>query len=190
MKKILQISSLLCLFFVCSAGYTYAQETQAVNSSATIKGTISLTKNADLSFGNLTSPTGATTVTVDPNSTNTNTEGSGATTGEIEISAEENTQLDISWDKTTTTLSDGASGTANTMDLTFDVDGNSANASGTATDLTTNTGEQVSTSATGKYYIYLGGALEVGASQASGYYTSDSSTASAGGDVTFTVDYY
>lgn len=160
-----------------------AQETQDINTSAVILADIALTFVSDVSFGNI-QDTGSPVL--DPQGTNTADVGGGATFGKFSISAANSTQLVIDWDQATVTLSDGT----NSMTFTPDVSANSTDAIASSSDVTKATaGAATETSAGGALFVYIGGNLGTLSGQAAGTYTSDSGTAGASGDLTFTVNY-
>jgi len=64
---------ILLIVLIGFTTFSYAQTSATTNASATIVGTLALTKTTDLQFGNLSSPVGASTVRIaaDPSSTTT-----------------------------------------------------------------------------------------------------------------------
>ena len=178
-KNILAAFALVALF----ATSTFAQENTDVNIGAVVLADITLTKNADVSFGNI-QDTGSPVL--DPQGSSTADVGAGATFGKLTISAANSTQLLIDWDQATVTLSNGT----NSMTFTPDFSGNSTDAIASSTDITKNTATAATeTSGSGDLFVYIGGNLGALSSQASGTYTSDSGTAGASGDLNVTVNY-
>lgn len=178
-KNILAAFALVALF----ATSTFAQENTDVNIGAVVLADITLTKNADVSFGNI-QDTGSPVL--DPQGSSTADVGAGATFGKLTISAANSTQLLIDWDQATVTLSNGT----NTMTFTPDFSGNSTDAIASSTDITKNTATAATeTSGSGDLFVYIGGNLATLTGQASGTYTSDSGTAGASGDLNVTVNY-
>ncbi len=163
---------------------TFAQENTDVNIGAVVLADITLTKNNDVSFGNI-QDTGSPVL--DPQGASTADVGAGATFGKLTISAANSTQLLIDWNQATVTLSNGSGGT---MTFTPDFSGNSTDAIASSTDITKNTASAATeTSGSGDLFVYIGGNLGSLTSQASGTYTSDSGTAGASGDLNVTVNY-
>jgi len=68
---------ILFIVLVGMATASFAQTTATTNASATIVGTLTLTKTADLQFGNLSSPVGASTVTIAADASSTTTPAGG-----------------------------------------------------------------------------------------------------------------
>lgn len=178
-KNILAAFALVALF----ATSTFAQENTDVNIGAVVLADITLTKNADVSFGNI-QDTGSPVL--DPQGSSTADVGAGATFGKLTISAANSTQLLIDWDQATVTLSNGT----NSMTFTPDFSGNSTDAIASSSDITKNTATAATeTSGSGDLFVYIGGNLGALVGQASGTYTSDSGTAGASGDLNVTVNY-
>eukprot|EP00747_Dinoflagellata_sp_TGD_P165531 gnl/TRDRNA2_/TRDRNA2_186908_c0_seq1.p2 gnl/TRDRNA2_/TRDRNA2_186908_c0~~gnl/TRDRNA2_/TRDRNA2_186908_c0_seq1.p2 ORF type:complete len:184 (+),score=2.31 gnl/TRDRNA2_/TRDRNA2_186908_c0_seq1:1712-2263(+) len=182
MKSLKNILSAFAIVALLTTA-TFAQENSDVNIGAVVLADITLTKNADVSFGNI-QDTGSPVL--DPQGASTADVGAGATFGKLTIGAANTTQLLIDWDQTTVTLSDGT----NSMTFTPDISANSTDDIATSSDVTKNTANAATeTSAGGALFVYIGGNLGTLTSQAAGTYTSDSGTAGASGDLNITVNY-
>jgi hypothetical protein len=68
---------ILFIVLVGMATASFAQTTATTNAAATIVGTLTLTKTGDLQFGNLSSPAGASTVTIAADAGSTTTPAGG-----------------------------------------------------------------------------------------------------------------
>ncbi len=166
---------------------TFAQENTDVNIGAVVLADITLTKNNDVSFGNI-QDTGSPVL--DPQGASTADVGAGATFGKLTISAANSTQLLIDWNQTSVTLSNGTAGAANEMTFTPDISANSTDAITGSSDVTKNTASAATeTSGTGDLFVYIGGNLGTLSGQTSGTYTSASGTGGASGDLNITVNY-
>ncbi|MCR9131778.1 MAG: DUF4402 domain-containing protein [bacterium] len=182
MKNLKNIFAAFAIVALFATG-AFAQENVDVNIGAVVLADITLTKNTDVSFGNI-QDTGSPVL--DPQGASTADVGAGATFGKLTISAANSTQLLIDWDQATVTLSNGT----NSMTFTPDFSGNSTDAIASSTDITKNTATAATeTSGSGDLFVYIGGNLGTLSSQASGTYTSDSGTAGASGDLNVTVNY-
>lgn len=173
MKKLL--FAILMLFILASP--TYAQVSEIAEVTATVQSTLSLTKDADVVFGNI-SATG--TPTLDPKDVNHTDVGSTAHAGQFTISGGAGTGVVISYGSSYT-LGDGGS---NTLTFTPDVEGHAttqANAS------TISDGSNVTLDGSGAYIVWIGGSLGTLSNQAVGAYST--SAANGGGNFTLTIDY-
>lgn len=168
MKRIFKQHSLLRAALAVALA-AMAMSSQAVEGTATATGTvitpISITKSADLNFGNFAPGTGGT-ITVSTSGAPTSTGIVRSTTvtptaAKFDVSGDNNATYAITYTGTSATLSDGATGT---MDLAIHSDLTAGNA-------TSNTASSGTLSAAGTQSIYVGGTLTVGATQASGTYT-------------------
>jgi len=178
LKNILSAFVVVALF----ATSAFAQENTDVNIGAVVLADITLTKNDDVSFGNI-QDTGSPVL--DPQGTNTADVGAAATFGKLTIAAANSTQLLIDWDQATVTLGDGSSAT---MTFTPDFSGNSTDDISTSTDITKNTaGTGTATSAGGALFVYIGGNLGTLSSQTAATYSS--SAVNGSGDLNVTVNY-
>ncbi len=153
-----------------------------INASANVVATLTITKNTDIAFGSISSTT-AGVVFLDPKSVASNYVGSTAAVGTITISGANSQSIRVGW-PANITLSNGA----NTLNYVLGVAGLSTLNQGSSTPLTLTGGYvNLMTSATGKYYLWVGGSLGGSATtpapltgQTSGAYT---------GTASFTVEY-
>ena len=171
------LSVVILVVLVAATSFAQSNANANVNASATVLTALTITNNADVAFGNI----GATTVgavNIDPKTPASSTYvGSTATVGALTIAGANSQSVRLTW-PATLSLSDGAS---HTMTYTLQVNGLSANTQGSSSALTLGSGySDVTTSASGKYYLWVGGSLGTLSSQATGTYT---------GTANFTVEY-
>ena len=171
MKKILILMLLLPLL-------TFAQESVTSEVTATILTQLSLTKDADIAFGNLS---GTSTPILDPTGVSHTDVGTQATVGEFTVAGAANAQISVSYDASVT-LGDG---TTNTITYTPSVAGH-ATTQTSATAITN--GSQVTIDSNGDYKIWVGGNLGTLTSQTAGSYSSAASNGS--GNFTLSIEYY
>jgi len=178
MKTINKITRILTLsVIVIFSSYTYAQST-TMPVSASVNAALSITKNTNVSFGNVVQGTNGV---MDPQGSGSSGLGSGFTLGKLTIAGTGTAGITLTFSESSVNLGDGASAT---MAFTPDFSGNGSDASSGSADI--NTGENVNL-VSGAYYIYVGGTLTVGASQTAGSYSTGASN--GGGDISVSVAY-
>ncbi len=126
-----------------------------ITTQAVVLSALTITKNTDVSFGNI-SQTTAGVVFLDPTGVTSNYVSASAHTGKLTIGAANSTIVKLIW-PVSLSLSDGASHNLN-YDLSLFgkiTDSQSASATLNGTPGTAN----VTTSGSGAYYIYVGGSL-------------------------------
>ena len=177
--KIGSSAFLAVILVVLLTGSMLAQPTSAsatVNASATVLAQLTITKTADVAFGNV----GATTVGpvyIDPLGSAHTYVGSGATVGGLTVSGANSQSVRLSW-PASITLTDAGT---DVMTYTLKVNGLNANTQASSGMLGLSSGYyDATTSASGKYYLWVGGDLGTLASQAAGVYS---------GTASFTVEY-
>lgn len=169
---------LAAMLLILMAGNSFAQS-QAnanVNASATILAALTITKNSDVTFGNV----GATTagqVYLDPKGlAASNYVGTGAAVGTFTIAGATTQSIHLGW-PASVTLTSGA----NTLTYTLKVNGLNASTQASSATLSLTGGYcDVTTSGTGGYYLWVGGNIGTLTTQAVGGYT---------GTANFTVEY-
>lgn len=172
LKNIFAIAILSVVTFAASAqNPTY--ETANLTANAVVKTALSITNNSALSFGNISATTDGAVV-VDPNGNEHAYVGETMTVGKFTIAGANSTSIEINW-PATLELSDGV---ASTMTVTFDVSGHTSDASASSSTITSPA--DVTTSASGAYFVYVGGSLGTLSGQTAGTYT---------GTAAFTVEY-
>lgn len=185
--KFLFAAMIIAAFGVNSFAQT--NESTTMSSSASVLTALSITKNVDVDYKNISATT-ADVVRLNPTGSGHAYVGNGATTGKLTISGSNSTAVLISY-PAGVDLDDGGT-TPNTLAYSMHVHGADTDAQGTSTALSAEgiAGVNVNRTlhvTTGNYYLYVGGALggTVGTpaalnSQAVGTYT---------GEVTFEVTY-
>src|SRR6056297_3318846 len=103
-QKFFAAALLVAAFALQSRAQTY--ENADITASAEVLAALTLTKETDVNFGNLSSSTGGT-VFLDPTGANHAYVGSNATVGKLTIQAEPAAQVNITWDESVT-LTSGA----------------------------------------------------------------------------------
>lgn len=183
MKTFLKITCNLVLiagFIILSAPHAQAQSDD-VNVAATVKAAISVAKQTDVNFDDVSA---SSSPVLDPNGSNQDV-NTTATFGEVDVTisgASSAQNIQVSWDQSSVTLSDGGS---NTMTFTPDVSGNTTDDAASSTNISNNA--NVQTDANGNYFIYVGGDLGTLSGQTAGSYASNNTNGS--GDLTVTVVY-
>lgn len=164
---------------------SYAQSTESVEVGVltTVLNELTLTKSTNVNFGRLSATTSGI-VFLDPQETNHNFVGTNANIGKVIISGAYSQSIKISW-PTSVTLSDDGS-PANTLVWNTQVNGNNTDESSTSTELTDG-GDNVTTSNTGNYYLFIGGQL--GGIAGTPAALSQQQTGSYSGTANFTVEY-
>jgi len=178
LHRLINSALLVALLLILIEGNSFAQ-TQAnatVNASATILAALTITKNTDVVFGNV----GATTpgpVYLDPKGlAASNYIGTSAAVGTFTIAAASTQSIHLGW-PATVQLTAGA----NHLTYTLKVNGFTASTQASSTTLSLTGGYcDVTTSATGGYFLWVGGDIGTLTTQATGAYT---------GTANFTVEY-
>lgn len=172
---------------VVALGVFGASNSFAVSSTSTATSTviapIAIAKAADLSFGKFAPSATAGTVIVNTSGVRSktggvvlSTAGSTVTAAKFDVSGEKGATYSISWSGVTA-LTDTASTATTKPTMTFTKHtALAANGTTSTTDITSGTLDAT----TGAQSIFLGGTLDVAASQPAGTYT---------GDITATVEY-
>lgn len=170
---------LAAMLVVLVAGNLQAQiANDNVSASATVLTALTITKNTDVAFGKIGATT-AGTVYLDPASPSTASTyvGTTAATGSLTVAGANSQSVRLTW-PASISLSDGAS---HTMTYTLKVNGLNASTQASSGTLTLTSGYcDVTTSASGGYYLWVGGNLGTLSSQATGTYTNTAN---------FTVEY-
>lgn len=177
MKRITFILSIFA-FSMTFSGSAFAQ-TADVTASASIVADLSVTKNTDLSFGQILNSQTADAV-IDPNDTNSGT-GSTTTLGKVTVVASDGAGLSISF--TNPTDLSLTSDATQKIGFTGNYTGKETDDAATSTDLNESTANEVTLgSANDTYYIYLGGTLD-------GADIDGATTGTYEGTITVTVNY-
>lgn len=171
MKRLLFILLLLPMVLLAQV-----QETAEV--TATVQAELTLTKEADVSFGNISA---TSSPVLDPKGENHVDVGVNAHEGEFTIGGSNGSSVHVSYGSSYT-LGDG---TSETITFTPDVDGHESTQS-SATDIVS--GTNVTLGGTGEYKLWIGGSLGTLTSQATGTYSTNASNGS--GDFTLTIEYF
>lgn len=174
MKTLKNIFAIAILSVVTFSASAQTFESANLTANAVVKTALSITNNSALSFGNISATTDGAVV-VDPNGTSHAYVGETMTVGKFTIAGANSTSIEINW-PTTLTLSNGTP--ADDMTLTFDVSGHTSDASASSSTITSPA--DVTTSASGAYFVYVGGSLGVLTGKTAGTYT---------GTTAFTVEY-
>jgi hypothetical protein len=173
-RNIFSAALLAVMLVVLVAGNAQAQSA-SVNPSATVLAALTITRTADVSFGNIGATTGGAVYLNPQNVANSNYVGASATVGKFTIAGATATDVQIAW-PTTITLSDGATPTPHTIVYTLKVTGSVLTASqATSTDLTSTNPATVTTAAggdptPGAYFLWVGGSLPQLSGQTTGTY--------------------
>ncbi|MDD4426270.1 MAG: DUF4402 domain-containing protein [Mariniphaga sp.] len=176
-KQILTVLFSILVFFIASAQENTNESAELI-ASATVQGALSITKDADVSFGNISATTDGI-VRLVPNGSSSSYVGSNATTGKLTINGAGNASVLISYPAGVNLLSNeseqlaynlhvyGHNDDVQSSALQLSEEGEAGDNVGRVLDVTT-----------GKYYLYVGGALggTVGlpaalSNQAAGEYT-------------------
>ncbi len=176
MKSLFKLS--IIALVVLSSGIVFAQVNATANVSATVQNALTITKNNDVAFGNLS----ANSAPVLDANDQSNTDVTGTyQIGDYTIGGSNGASVNVSYDASVT-LGDG---TAATMTFTPDVAGD-ASSSNQASAAGVTSGASITLGATG-YTLWIGGNLGTLSGQASGSYSSAATNGS--GDFTVTVSY-
>ncbi|MBS4043494.1 MAG: DUF4402 domain-containing protein [Chitinophagaceae bacterium] len=145
-----------------SINYSFAQATASATATATIVTPISITKNIDMNFGNISVTSSGGTVILDPNGTRTKTGGitlpiitGTVTAAQFTVSGQGNYTYDITLPSSSVVLSSGA---------------NSMNATSFTCSIGTTAGS-LSAGSPGTQTFNVGATLAINANQPSGSYT-------------------
>ena len=157
------IKILACAIVVSlTMNYSYAQATASATATATIVTPISITKNIDMNFGNISVNSSGGTVILAPNGTRTNTGGvtlpiitGTVTAAQFTVSGQGNYTYDITLPSSSVVLSSGA---------------NSMNANSFTCSISTTAGS-LSSGSPGTQTFNVGATLTINANQAAGSYT-------------------
>jgi len=175
MKTLKNIFAIAILSVIALGVNAQTHANANMSAGATVLSQLTITKNTDVNFGNISSTTPGAVVMNPKTASNDAYLGESATKGKLTIAAANTTSIEINW-APTVTLTNGTP--AQDMTLTLDVYGNTTDAAGSSTGITSPA--NVTTSASGAYFIYVGGSLGTLASQTAGTYT---------GTANFTVEY-
>jgi len=175
MNKKNMILIAICIAFAST--FTYAQSA-TVGVSASVNAALSITKNTDVSFGNVIQGTNGV---IDPQGSANSGLGAAYTLGKLTVSGTGTAGVVLTFSESSINLGDGVSAT---MAFAPDVAGYGSDTPASSTDI--NTGANVNL-VSGSYYLYVGGTLTVGASQTTGSYSSSASN--GGGDISVSVAY-
>jgi hypothetical protein len=175
MSRNIFTSALLVTMLVVMVAVNVQAQNVNVGATATVTTALSITKGTDVAFGNI----GATTpgvVTLDPKMAANAYVGATAAVGTVTLGAANTSSIRLVW-PATVSLTSGA----NTITYTLAVNGFNANTQASSTGLTLTSGScSVTTSATGGYYLWVGGNLGTLSTQATGSYS---------GTANFSVEY-
>ena len=155
----------IAILSVIALGVNAQNESATVAASATVTTQLTITKNVDMNFGNISGTTDGP-VKIDPKGSAHGYVGATVAVGKLTISAANSTSIKVIW-PATIDLSNGTP--ADDMTLTLDVNGYTTDVPASSTDLTTPA--DVTTSGSGAYFIYVGGSLGALSSQTAGTYT-------------------
>jgi hypothetical protein len=174
-RNIFTSAIMIVMLVILVAGNVQAQANATANASATVMTALTITKNTDVAFGNV----GATTagqVYLDPKGAASTYVGTTAAVGTLTIAGANSQSIHLGW-PASVTLTSGV----NTLTYTLKVNGLNANTQASSTTLSLTGGYcDVTTAATGGYYLWVGGNIGTLASQVAGAYT---------GSANFTVEY-
>ena len=171
------IAFVALIFMFGAVTMAQAQANDDVDVTATVTSSLAISTSADAAFGTLLATTGGAVV-LDPQGTAHANCGAGAAAGRLDISGGNSLSVHLGVPPTIA-LSNGATGTM-TLTVAVSGDGSSANQA-TSTDLSPSGGYvDVTTSASGGYYVWVGGSLGTLTAQETGSYT---------GTGNFTVEY-
>lgn len=178
-KQILTVLFSILVFFIASAQENTNESAELI-ASATVQGALSITKDADVSFGNISATTDGI-VRLVPNGSSSSYVGSNATTGKLTINGAGNASVLISYPAGIVLETDDEP--SSTLDYSLHVFGFNEDIQSSSLQLS-NEGEagenvgRVLDGTSGNYFIYVGGALggTIGApaalsNQAAGEYT-------------------
>jgi hypothetical protein len=168
----------LVLALLISCGIVQGQEQVTASVDATVLAELSVTKNADIDFGNVSA---SSTPILDPTGASHVDVGTQFSVGEFALAGAAGSQLNIEYDASVT-LGDG---TSNTLTFTPAVAGH-ATTQGSATPVAS--GSQVTLDGSGDYILWVGGNLGTLSGQTPAVYSSGAANGS--GDFTLTVEYY
>lgn len=156
---------------VAMAGGSWAADNDTATATAAVLAPISIAKNIDMAFGNVTGGNGLVTLSTagvrsKAGATALPTSGSSPAAAKFSVTGTGNNTFSISTTGSSTDLTSGS----DTMAITWLVE---AQSGATAASGITSAGNNSTTGtlATGAAVIYGGGLLTVGASQAAGSYT-------------------
>ncbi|MDD4226814.1 MAG: DUF4402 domain-containing protein [Mariniphaga sp.] len=176
-KQILTVLFSILVFFIASAQENTNESAELI-ASATVQGALSITKDADVSFGNISATTDGI-VRLVPNGSSSSYVGSNATTGKLTINGAGNASVLISYPAGVTLIANSSDQLA----YSLHVYGHNEDIQSSSVQLTSEgvASENVIGSldgTSGNYFIYVGGALggTIGApaalsNQAAGEYT-------------------
>ncbi len=177
LRNLCSAALLAVMLVVLVAGNVQAQSQANANVgvSATVLTALTITKNTDVAFGNVGATT-AGTVYVDPKGVANTYVGTGWAVGTLTVAGANSQSIHLGW-PASIPLTSGA----NTMTYTLKVNTLNANTQASSTTKTLTGGFfDDATSATGGYFLWVGGDLGTLSSQATGAYT---------GTANFTVEY-
>jgi len=172
--KLLIITSFFAAIFSFNLkAQTY--ESASLNVTATVRGALSITNDAEANFGNISGTTSGE-VFLDPQGEASGYVGATATAGQFTIVGDGTESILIGW-PATVTLSDGE---GNDIPMALYVSGNGTNNQSSSSDLTLTGGYSTVNLEMSAYYLWVGGSLGTLNAQSSGTYT---------GTANFTVEY-
>ena len=173
LRNISSTALIVVMLVVLVAGNAQAQSAN-VSVGATVAAALSISKTADVAFGNLSATT-AGQVYLSPTGTGSTYVGVTAAVGALHIGGAGSTSIRLGW-PTTVTLTGPAA-----LTYTLKVNGLNANTQASSGTLTLSGGYvSVTTGAGGAYYLWVGGDLGTLSGQTAGSYT---------GSAAFTVEY-
>jgi hypothetical protein len=177
-RNIFTSALVIAMLVILVAGNVQAQTkaNATVNASADVMTALTITKNTDVAFGNVSATT-AGPVYLDPKGLSaSNYVGSNAAVGTFTIAGAISQSIHLGW-PASVTLTSGV----NNLTYTLKVNGLNAATQASSTTLSLTGGYvDVTTSATGGYYLWVGGNIGQLSSQVAGSYT---------GTANFTVEY-
>jgi hypothetical protein len=154
LRNLCSAALLAVMLVVLVAGNVQAQvQTTNIQATATVLTAITLTKGVDVDFGNVSATTPGV-VYLNPNGTSAYV-GTTAAVGTFTIAAANSQSIRLGW-PTNVTLTDGT----NNLNYVLEVNGYTANTQGSSALLTLTGGyKSVTTSASGAYFLWVGGKL-------------------------------
>ncbi|MEJ2103690.1 MAG: DUF4402 domain-containing protein [Ignavibacteriaceae bacterium] len=164
MKKLFIILISMAMFVFFSPFANAQSSTCAAN--ATVVPTMTISKLADVNFGQILSTTSGA-VDLKPTGTGSTNVGTSAAAGEFQITGGLGASVSVTYDASVTL--NGPS--SNTMTLNTELAGLSTSTQGSATAFTGSPETITLDGTSGDYYIWVGGSLGSLSSQATGTYT-------------------
>jgi hypothetical protein len=169
-KKI--VAFIAVIFMLGAVTVAQSQENEDVTATCTVIGALTLTLDNNVDFGNVSATT-AGTVYLDPTEQANTYCGATADAGEFTISGEASTGMTVTWPGSVV-LSNG------TDNLTYTLEVNGLDNDNQTGSSEITSPASITSSATGFYYLWVGGDVGQLATQPAGSYTNTA---------TFTVEY-